>query len=210
MTISRSTTTPHQTSIAVWDIPSPVIINKAFSVKVGVKCSAACDLTGQLIVVRNEAGGTVGEGRLGETPWPGTSALYEVEVNLGGLPAEGMHSWFVTFAATESTIPHKDASATFSFRTVRPPEHGVTVTVIERDTDVPLKNAQIRLGIYRASTNECGQTSLEVPTGRYDLNVRKIGYETHSQTLEVTERVIIRVTATCTPDKDLDDEQVWM
>ena len=131
LTIS-STTTPHPTSIAVWEVPSPVVVNSSFKVRVGVKCSVACQLTGQLIVVRDEAAIKVGEGRLGDTPWPGTSALYGAEVNLAAPAGEGMYSWFVTAAGAESEMPHGDASATFSFRTARPPEHRVTVTVIER------------------------------------------------------------------------------
>ena len=194
----------------MWEVPSPVMVNSSFSVKVGVKCSVACQLTGQLIVVRDEAGITVGEGRLGETPWPGTSALYGTEVNLAAPAGEGLCSWSVTFAGAESELPHDDASAPFSFRTARPPEHRVTVTVLERDTEAPLENVQVRLGVYRASTDERGQASLEVPTGRYDLNLRKVGCETYSKTVEVTESVAIQVSAVFAPDKDPDDEQVWM
>src|SRR5512134_1698403 len=65
-------TRPHATSMAVWDVPSPVVMNRSFKVKVGVKCSSACSLAGQLIEVRDDGGTQVGEGRLGETPWPGT------------------------------------------------------------------------------------------------------------------------------------------
>ena len=36
------TTRPHTTSMAVWDVPSPVVMNRSFKVKVGVKCSATC------------------------------------------------------------------------------------------------------------------------------------------------------------------------
>ena len=44
-------------------------------------------------------------------------------------------------------MPHEDASATFSFWTARPPDHRVTVTVLERDTEAPLENVQVRLGV---------------------------------------------------------------
>ena len=194
----------------MWDVPSPVVVNGSFTVMVGMTCSVGCQLTGRLIVVRNEAGATVCEGRLGDTPWPGTSALYGAEVTLAAPAGEGMYTWSVTFAGTESALPHPDASATFSFRTARPPEHRVTVTVIERDTEAPLEKVQVRLGVYRAATDERGQARLEVPTGRYELNVWKLGYETHPKTVEVTEGVTIHVKAVFTPDQDQDDEQVWM
>ncbi len=40
---------PHGTRVAVWDVPSPVVFGTAFRVKIGVQCSAGCDLTGQKI-----------------------------------------------------------------------------------------------------------------------------------------------------------------
>ena len=208
--MSYSTTSPHPTSIAVWDVPSPAVVNASFTVKVGMKCSAACALTGEQLVIRDESGIVVGEGRLGETPWPGTSALYAAEVTLRAPSGEGLHAWSVTFAAAVPEAPHDDASTTFSFRTARPPEHRFGVMVIDRDTQSPLANAQVRLGIYRGSTDEHGQTSLEVPKGEYQLDVRKVGYETLSKTVEVTADVAIQVEALCAPDSDPDDEQVWM
>ena len=150
--MSQSTTTPHPTSIAVWDVPSPVVVNSSFTVNVGMTCSLACQLTGQLIEVRDESGVQAGEGRLGDTPWPGTSALYGAEVHLAAPAGEGMYTWAVTFAGTESEMPHEDASATFSFRTARPPDHRVTVTVRERDTEAPLEN----VGSIRVSQRYLG------------------------------------------------------
>lgn len=207
---SRSTTDPHPTSIAVWDVPSPVVVNSAFTVTVGTKCSLACQLAGQPVVVRDEAGSTVGEGSLGDAPWPGTSALYGVALRLTAPAGEGMCAWSITFAGMESETPHEDASATFRFRTARPPEHRVTVTVIDRNTGAPVENVQVRLDVYRASTNEGGRAHLEVPSGRYVLNLWKAGYDTQSKTVEVTESVTIQVKAVCAPDTDPDDEQVWM
>ena len=152
----------------------------------------------------------VGDGRLDDTPCPGTSALYGAEVNLAAPAREGMHSWSATFQGTESKIPHEDASATFSFRTARPPEHMVTVTVTDRDTEAPVENVHVRLGVYRASTDERGQASLEVPKDKYELSLWKVGFETHSKTVDVTKSVTIQVTGVFAPDKDPDDEQVWM
>ena len=209
LTVS-STTIPHTTSVAVWKVPSPVVVDSSFTVNVGTKCSVACQLAGQLVVVRNEAGHKVSEGRLGDTPFPGTSALYEAEVSLAAPATEGMYAWSATFAGAGLDIPHEDASATFSFRTARPPEHRVTVTVSDRDTDAPLETVQVQLGVYRAATDERGRASLEVPTGTYDLSLRKVGYETHTQTVEVTKSVTIQVSGVPAPDTDPDEEQVWM
>ena len=80
----------HPTSIAVWNVPAPVVVNRPFTVSVGVKCSVGCQLTGQLIGVRDAAGIEIGEGRLGETPSRGTSALYETVVNLVAPSEQGV------------------------------------------------------------------------------------------------------------------------
>ena len=205
-----SRTMPHPTSIAVWDVPSPVVVNSSFEVKAGLKCLVSCQLPGQLIAVRDEEGLQVGEGKLGDTPWPGTSALYGTKVNLAAPTGEGTYSWTVTFAGAESEIPHEDASAAFSFRAARPPDHKVTVTVVEEDSQTPLQNVQVRLGVYRALTDEHGLASLEVAKGEYDLDLWKVGYEMHPKTVNVTESVAIQVKAVIAPDKDPDDERVWM
>ena len=193
----------------MWDVASPVVVNRSFTVHVGTKCAAACRLTGQLIVVRDEAGIQVGKGKLGDTPWPGTSALYAAEVNLVAPAREGMYTWSVTSAGAESA-PHEDAVGTFSFLTAGPPDHRLTVTVLDEDTAAPVENVQVRLGVYRASTDVRGCASLELPKGRYDLQLWKVGYETPSKTVELTESVAIQVKAVFTPDNDPDDEQVWM
>ena len=57
------TTRPHTTSMAVWDVPSPVVMNRSFKVKVGVKCSSACSLAGHLIEVCDDGGTQVWRGQ---------------------------------------------------------------------------------------------------------------------------------------------------
>jgi uncharacterized membrane protein len=131
-------------------------------------------------------------------------------VNLAAPTGEGTYSWTVTFAGAESEIPHEDASAAFSFRAARPPDHKVTVTVVEEDSQTPLQNVQVRLGVYRALTDEHGLANLEVAKGEYDLDLWKVGYEMHAKTVNVTESVAIQVKAVIAPDKDPDDERVWM
>ena len=38
-------TTAHDTSLAVWGVPSPIVIDHPFRIHVGATCSAGCDLT---------------------------------------------------------------------------------------------------------------------------------------------------------------------
>ena len=203
-------TRPHTTSMAVWDVPSPVVMNRSFKVKVGVKCSSACSLAGQLIEVCDEGGTHVGEGKLGETPWPGTSALYVADIELAAPASEGTLAWAARFPATQPGLPHDPVSATVSFRTARPPEHRVTVRVTDKETKIPLDHVDVRVGSYRAATDVHGVANLELPGGAYSLDAWKVGYEMLPRTVEVGQDLIIEVEAVFSPEKDPDDERVWM
>ena len=70
----------HATSLAAWDVPSPVVAGEKFSVKVGAKCTACCALNGQRVELRDEKGGVLAAGPLGEAVWPGTEGLYWTEL----------------------------------------------------------------------------------------------------------------------------------
>lgn len=221
----ESPETPHSTKIAVWGVPSPVVVNRRFSATVGLKCSAGRSPAGRWITVRNEAGADMGRARVGETPEPGTSALYASEVTLEAPAEEGVHTWTAAVdgaqpdtapphdpAAEEESAPgHADATATFGFRTVAPPEHRVTVTVLDRDTGTPLAGAEVRVGVYRGTTGAGGQAHVAVHAGSYDLYVRKAGYHPHAGNVPpVSGDVSLEVAAARVTDADLDDEQVWM
>jgi hypothetical protein len=203
------TTKPHATSMAVWDVPSPVVVNRPFKVKVGVKCSMTCQLAGQVIEICDEAGIRIGDSALGETPWAGTSALYAAEVELTAPATEGVALWSARFSAA-SGLPHEDASAAFSIRAARPPEHHVTVKVIDKETNAPVENVAVRLGIYRASTDSQGLATLELPGGVYELDAWKVGYATVPGTVEVSRDLTIQVAASFSPEQDPDDQRVWM
>ncbi len=227
-----SATAPHSTSIAVWGVPSPVVVSSRFTVTVGVKCPAACSLTGRRIVVRDAAGAEVGRGRLGSRPAPGTRALYAARVALAAPAEAGVHAWTATFpaagpaaplvaedgppaapppeTAAPAEAPHAEAQATFSFRAAARPEHSVTVTVHDQGTETPLAAVEVHLGPYRAATDAAGRTRVDVPPGDYDLYVRKAGYAPHTGRVAVTGDIALRVAATPAPDVDPDDEQVWM
>lgn len=192
-------TRPHRTSMAVWDIPLPVTIGSLFKIKVGVKCSATCQLTDQPIEVHDETGTRIGTRRLGETPWPQTSGLYWAEVEVTAPSAEGVYSRIVNFSPPELELPHEGASSKFSFRTARPPEHTVTVEVVDKDSKAPLKNADVLLNIYRGSCDECGVAKVEVPKGKYDLYVSKDDYETFQTSVEVTENITVKAELVFAP-----------
>src|SRR5438128_5829232 len=49
-------TLAHDTSLAVWGVPSPIVIDHPFRIQVGATCSAGCDLKGREIEICDETG----------------------------------------------------------------------------------------------------------------------------------------------------------
>ena len=219
MTVSDEPQPAHQTSVAVWGAPSPVVAASRFTVTVGVKCASGCPLAGRPLVIRDEAGRDVGHGTLGAEPRAGTRALYAAAVTLTAPPEPGVRSWTAAFpaASTEQPDPaaaeaprHDAAACMFSFRTVEPAGTTVTVTVVDQETDAPLANADIHLGAFRASTDAEGQARIEASEGVHELYVRCPGYTPYIEPVTVTGDAALRVAAVRVSDADLDDDQVWM
>jgi hypothetical protein len=147
--------------------------------------------------------------RFGRTVWPGTRALYVAPVTLSVPVAKGVHAWSVTFRAAIAEASHSEASTRLTFLAAEPLEHRFTVTVEEADTQDRIANAQVQ-GDYRSAAEEGGQASLDISKGHYELDVRTVGYETHSETVDVTEDVAIQIEVLSAPEKNPDDQQVWI
>jgi hypothetical protein len=195
---------PLETSLAVWAIPSPVVTGRPFAIKVGAKSAAGCNLTGARIAVCDAGGMVLARGVLGDTPWPGTSGLYWTELNLIAPGAAGMFSWSVEFAAADLALAHQGSSSRFSIAIVEPPEHRLTVKVVEQDAASPVANAQVRLGAYRAATGGSGLAELLVPKGSYDLDVWKPGYEAPKTALTIDADLAVEVVIVPMPEENPD------
>lgn len=204
----RLRTKPHATSLAVWEVPSPVVIGERFRVKIGAKSSAACTLEGEATEVMDQTGAVVAHGKLGATPWPGTSALFWTEIELAAPTQEGLCWWSVRFAAAAIETPHEGTSSRFSVAVVRPPEHRLTVAVFEKDSQAPIADAQIRLGAYRAATDPSGHAEVAMPGGTYDLSVWKVGYDAPGQVVDIRGDTVIKVEAVVVPPENPD--AYWM
>lgn len=188
-------TIPHKTSLTVWDLPSPVVTNGSFRAKVAVKCSARCPLAGQFVEIQDETETKIGTGKLGETPWEGTDALYWGDAEIRAPATPGVFFWTGKFSGAELELAHEEASANFSFRADTPPEHRVTIKVIAEDTRAPVENAEVRLGFYFALTDQAGLAAFDLPKGTHDLRIRADGYKGPPTTIEVAEDVTIQVEA---------------
>ena len=186
-------TRPQATSLAVWDVPSPVVTGERFTIKVGAKSTADSQLRGARVDIADEAGAVIGGGTLGNEPWPGTTALFWTEIALTAPVSDRIWSWSVRFAADGLALPHDGAAGTFSFSTTLPPEHVVEVIALVTDTHAPVPEAVVRLGRHRGVTDESGVARVAVPTGTYELVVWQARYEAAPRTVDVTGDVTIRI-----------------
>lgn len=196
----------HETTLAVWDLQSPLIVSRQATVKVGAKCSAGCEITGRNIEICNDAGARIGSATLGSTPLAGTSALYWTEVQFIAPDAEGPCAWTVRFSEDDSTPQHREASSRFRFVTVKPPEHCVTVEVMAKDSETVLTDVEIRLGFYRGTTDGTGMAKVDVPKGSYELNVWKSGFEHLSRGIEVAGDVTLQLQLIAAPEPE---DEYW-
>ena len=193
---------PHQTSLAVWDVPSPVVRSKSFEVKAGAKCSASCGLAGKVVEVRDETGKVIGSGTLGNATLSRTTALYFTAISLKAPRKCALHSWTASFAPSELKLPHGDAMSRFSFVTVAEPEHSVSVKVVNKETKKPIAGAQVRLGVYRAQTDASGAARVRVPKGAFPLVVTRPGYKMPEKSIEVAKDIRVRISAEELPPED--------
>lgn len=196
------TTRALMSSLAIWDVPSPVVIGGRFTIKIGAKSSASCELKGAKVEVLDDAGTLVGRGQLGDVSWEGTAALYWTEVELPAPPDEGIVSWSARFAPADLELPHDEAVACFSFAAVRPPDHRLTITFVEKETEKPIENAHIRLGPFRALTDAGGAAQLSMPKGTYEIKVWHAGYEAPPTTVDIIDDVTLRLVGVAVPEED--------
>lgn len=185
-------TVPHQTSVAVWGVASPVEAGGRLAVTAGVKSAGGCELNGAAVEIMDEAGAVVGRGRLGDTPWPGTG-LYWAEIGIAAPERTGTHSWRAAFPAQEPRLAHDASSAAFGFAVVPAPEHRLTVTVTEAEGTAPLAGVELALGPYRAATDAMGTARLDVPAGRFSLVAWKSGFEGAPTDVEVAGDLALQV-----------------
>jgi hypothetical protein len=196
------TSVPHETSLAAWDIPSPVVRGTEFALKVGAKCTSSCALQGKTVEVRDDKGKLMISGALGSATWEGTTALYWTTLSAKAPKKLGLHAWSVSCSGSELKLPHGAASAQFSFVAVPEPEHSVRVTVFDQTTKAPVQGAQVRLGLYRATTGENGAARLKVPKGEFALIVTHARYDMPESRVQVEKDVRVKVAAEKLPEED--------
>jgi hypothetical protein len=169
-----------------------------------VKSSGGLSLGGGRIELRDGAGAVVASGVLGDTPWPGSEALYWTEIALQAPDAPEALTLTAHFDGNV-TEPHETTSSGFSINVVARAEHTLTVTVAAEGA--PLADALVRLGPYRAPTDAAGIARVRLAKGRYDLVVWKTGYEMTATPIAVEADAAIAVTTQPVPDENPD--AIW-
>ena len=195
----------HQTSLAVWDVPSPVVAGRRATLKVGIACACGCDLTGTRIDVYDDTGERVGGGDITSGTWLATDALYWTECDVAAPASEGEHAWDIR--ATAPGASHGHLTTVHRFVASGPPEHRVTLEVIDKGSGAPVGGVELRLGAFRAATDATGIAHVEVPGGTYDVCAWKIGYDLQSLTAPVAGDTTIRLEAAVTPERE---QPYWM
>jgi len=172
----------HEISLAVWDLTSPVVIGRRPTLKVGVSCTSACNLSGTSVNAYNDAGERIGAGTLGSAPWPATAALYWAELDLVAPERAGDLS--LSIHASPAS-PHPEATSVVTCVVSRQPEHRVTLHVIDKTSGAPLADVELRLGGFRATTDDVGLARVDVPCGTYQVVTWKWRYEVVSKNVDV-------------------------
>jgi hypothetical protein len=195
----------HTTSLAVWELSSPVVIGRRATLKVGVACPLGCNLSGTSVDVYNEAGARVGGGTLGPAPWPATAALYWAELEIDPSDADGDQAWSIR--ATTADPAHGDATSIVRFVACRPPDHRVTLEVVDKDSGLPLGGVELRLGRFRGATNNVGMAHVDVPAGMYEVSGWKLGYDLISSTADIVGDVTMHIEMALTREPE---QPYWM
>jgi hypothetical protein len=196
--------TSHDTSLAVWNLSVPVVIGRRATLKVGLSCTSGCNLSGTPVDIYNDAGERIGTGTLGSEPWPATAALHWAELDLAAPDREGDLSLDIHVTPK---LPHTDATSVVTVAVSRPPEHRVTLHVIDKASGAPLAGVELRLGRFRTATNDEGSAQVEIPGGSYDVGTWKNGYEVLSTTVDITRDATIHLELAAVPEPE---QPYWM
>lgn len=194
----------HETSVAVWDLTTPVVVGRRPTLKVGLSCSSGCNLSGTPVAVYNDAGERIGTGTLGSAPWPATAALYWTELDLVAPEHEGDLSLGVH---ATSAVPHSDATCVVTSVVSKPPEHHVRVLVIDKTSRAPLAGVELRVGAFRAATDVDGIAHVEVPDGTCEICTWNHGYEMVTKPVDIRADTTVHLELTESPKAE---QAYWM
>jgi hypothetical protein len=175
-------------SLAVWDVPMPVVADEPFSIKVG-----ATGASGHVEVI-DSAGAVVASGKLGDAPWRGTEALRWTALDLPAPKAD----------VARYTVRCGTSETWFSIAATAKPEHMLTVQVTEQDTAEPLADVEIRIGAFHARTDKSGRTEIPICAGEYLLHLWRTAHIAAPQPITIDRDVALELTMRHVPEEHPD------
>ena len=179
-------------SLAIWDIPMPVVAGERFTIKAGATAAA-----GEKIEVCDAGGKLLATGMLGNEPLAGTEALFWTSLDVPSPAAHGVAEYVVRIAG-------HPASSRFSVAAASKPEHTLTVTVVERDSKAALDGVEIRLGPFQARTDKAGRAQLRLCKGDYQLQLWRTAHLAQPQPVRIGADMDLDLTMVHVPEEHPD------
>jgi hypothetical protein len=174
-------TSEHTISLAVWDVPMPVVAGEKFAIKVGAKALSRRVLTGGRVEVSDATGAVVASGALGDALLAGTEALYWTALEVPAPRDRDVADYSVRLQpASHDAVPTR-----FSIAIAAKPAYTLTVTVTERDTKAALEGVEIRVGPFHARTDKAGRAELRVSRGDFQLQLWRTAHIAEPQPVRV-------------------------
>lgn len=195
---------PHATRLEVWDVPTAIEAGSAFSLKIGMKCSSECDLSGREFSIESEAGETLAEGTITGEIWPASTGLYWQSVRLVAPEEEGFRRWTLKARPARGAHAHGEAVTSFGVRTVPPADHVVRIEAFEVENETPLANMTVTMFPYRARTDESGVAEIHAAKGTYAIFVSGRGYYPVRREIDVTADMTTRAPLEAEPPQSSD------
>ena len=199
------TVSAHATRLLVWDVPPAIESGRPFAMKIGVKCSSGCDMTGRPYEVVNQTGEPIATGALTGETWPGSDGLYYAELELMAPDTVDLCQWQVWVPSNSTHGHHQAATATFGVRTVAPAEFTVRIEAVDSESGEPLPNFSVVMHPYRTRTDENGVAEVKVAKGSYRVFVSGPGHYPMQREMEIVDHVATQVPLKAEPTPI----QVW-
>jgi hypothetical protein len=188
------------TSLAVWDVPMPVVAGERFAIKVGAKSASGRVLTGCRVEVSDAAGAVVAIGTLGDAPFAGTEALYWAALEVPAPAQEQLADYAVRLIPRPDAPAAEAVASRFSVAAAAKPGPKLNVRITERDTAAALGDVEIRLGSFHARTDKTGRAELRVCKGEYQLQLWRTAHIAPPTTITVDGDASVELTMVHVPE----------
>lgn len=191
-------------SLAVWDVPMPVIAGEMFTIKVGAKSGSARALAGRCVEVSDSTGTVVASGTLGAAPLPGTEALYWCALDMPAPATQEVTEYAVRLVPDRGEPADGAVPSRFSVVAAAKPEHTLSVKITEQDSGAALAGVEVRLGPFHARTDKAGLAGLRVCNGEYQLQLWRTAHIAPAKPVTISGDASIELTMVHVPEEHPD------